>query len=101
MACHAEFCGVWKDGLLAGEVLRVASERPVAGFASDISVRAFAFRGGDVVVAGGAGLTAGKDRSTGGDFIEGTGAVMSVLAELSGNESVADCEESQDENHRD
>ena len=101
MAGHAEFCGVGKDGFLAGEVLRVASERPMAGFASDIGVRTFAFRGGDVVVAGGAGLAAGEDRSTGGDFIEGSGAVISVLAELRGNESVADCQESQDENNRD
>lgn len=101
MTADAELCDVGKNGLLTGEVLRVASERPMAGFASDIGVRTFALRGGDVAVAGGAGLAAGEDRSSGGDFIEGTGAVMSVLAELRGNESVADCQEGHDENDRD
>ena len=82
VASHAELCGVGKHWFLTGEVLRVASERTMAGFASDIGMRTFAFRGDDVVVAGSAGLVAGKDGSASGDFIEGAGAVMSILAEL-------------------
>ena len=101
VANHAELCGVGKDGFLTGEVLRVASERPMAGFASDIGMRTFAFCRDDVVVAGSAGLAAGEDGSPGGDFIEGAGAVMSILAELRGNEGMANREESQHENNRD
>jgi len=81
VANHAKLCGVGEDGLLTGEVLRVASERPVAGFASDIGMRTFALCRDDVVVAGSAGLAAGEDGRPGGDFIEGAGAVMSIFAE--------------------
>jgi len=78
----------------------VASERPMAGFASDIGVRTFAFCCDDVVVAGSAGLAAGEDGSPGGDFIERAGAVMSILAELRGNQGMANREENQHDNNR-
>jgi len=101
VANHAELCGVGKERFLTGEVLRVASERPVAGFASDIGMRTFAFCRDDVGVAGSAGLAAGEDGSLGGDFIEGAGAVMSILAEPRGNEGMANRQERQHENNRD
>ena len=69
VANRAELCGVGKDWFLAAEVLRMASERTVAGFASDIGVRTFTFRGDDVVVAGSAGLVAGENGSASGDFV--------------------------------
>ena len=100
VANHAELCGVGEDGFLTGEVLRVASQRPMAGFASDIGMRTFAFCRDDVVVAGSAGFAAGEDRSQGGDFIEGVGTVMSILAELRGNEGMANRQESQHDNDR-
>jgi len=95
VADHAELCGVGEDGFLTGEVLRVESERPMAGFASDIGMRTFAFCCDDVVVAGSAGLAAGEDGSPGGDFIEGAGAEISILAELRGDEGMANRKESQ------
>ena len=101
VANHAELCSVGEDGFLTGEVLRVASERPMAGFASDIGMRTFAFCRDDVVVAGSAGLPAREDGSPRGDFIEGAGAVMSILAELRGNEGMANREESQHNNNPD
>ena len=61
MACHAEFCCVGKNGFLRVEVLAVQAEWSVAGFASDIDVRPFAFCRGDVVMASGAGLAAAKN----------------------------------------
>lgn len=100
VANNAELCRVGEDGFLTGEVLRVASERPMAGFASDIGMRTFAFCRDDVVVAGSAGLAAGEDGSPCGDFIEGAGAEMSILAELRGNEDMANREENQHENNR-
>ena len=101
VANRAELCGVGKDWFLTAEVLRMASERTVAGFASDIGVGTFAFRGDDVVVAGGAGLVASENGSARGDFIERAGAVMSVLAELSGNKNMPNRQKSQDENKGD
>lgn len=101
VASHAELCGVGEHGFLTGKVLRVASERPMAGFASDIGMRTFAFCCDDVVVAGSAGLAAGKDGSSRGDLKEGTGAEMSILAELRGNEGMANREERQHDNDRD
>ncbi len=100
VANHAELCGVGEDRFLTGEVLRVASQRPMAGFASHIGMRTFAFCRDDVVVAGSAGVAAGEDGSPGGDFIEGAGAEVSILAELRGNEGMANREESQHENNR-
>ena len=70
MAGHAKSCGVGKYWFLAGEVLRVASKWTVAGFASDIDMRAFAFRGYDLVMARSAGLAAGENGSKGGDFVQ-------------------------------
>src|ERR1039458_243967 len=93
VANHAELCGVGEHGFLAGEVLRVASQRPMAGFASDIGMRTFTFCCDYVVVAGSAGLAAGEDGSSRGDFIERAGAVMSILTELRGNEGIANSEE--------
>lgn len=101
VAGHAEFCGVGKDGLLAGEVLRMASKRPMAGFTSDIGMRAFALRGSDVDMTGSAGFSAGENGSAGGDFIERAGAVVSVLAEILGNQGMANRQESQHENNCD
>ncbi len=100
MANHAELCGVGEDRFLTGEVLRVASERPMAGFASDIGMRTFAFCRDDVVVAGSSGLAAGEDGSPGGDFIQGAGAEMPILAELRGNQGMANREERQHDNNR-
>lgn len=100
MAGHAELGSVRKDGFLAGEVQRVASQRSMASFASDIDMRTFAFRGDDVVVAVSAGLATGVDGRPGGDFIEGTGAEMSVLAELRGNDGMANRQESQHQDSR-
>ena len=70
VAGHTELCGVRKDGFLACEVLRVAGKRPMAGFASDIGMGTLRFRCGNVFMAGSARLTARKDGSAGGDFIE-------------------------------
>ena len=101
MAGHAKSCGVGKYWFLAGEVVRVASKWTVAGFASDIGMGPFAFSGVDIAMTRTAGLVAAEDGSTGRDFNEGAGAVMSVLAELDRNEGMTNCEESQHENNPD
>jgi len=101
MAGNTEYCGVGKHGFLAGEVLRVASQRAVAGFAADIGMGAFAFSGRDIVMTGAAGLVAGEDGSSRRDFNQGAWAVMSVLAEFRRNEGVADRQERQHENNSD
>ena len=101
VANHAELCGVGEDGFLAGEVLRVASQRPMAGFASDIGMRTFTFCCDYIVVAGSAGLPAGEDGSSRGDLKEGAGAEISILTELRGNEGMANREERQHDNDPD
>lgn len=70
MTDNAECGSVGKDRFLAGEIPGVTAERAVARFASDIRVRAFAFSGGDIDVALGAGFASGKNGAAGSDFIE-------------------------------
>ena len=72
VANDAKLCGVGEDGFLTGEVLRVASQRPMAGFASNIGMRTFAFCGNDVVMAGSAGLARRRRQESGRRFHPGS-----------------------------
>jgi hypothetical protein len=101
VASHAELRGVGKDGLLAGEVLCVASQRTMTGFASDIDMRAFAFCRDDLVVARGAGLAAGENGRLGGYFIQRPRAEVTVFAELGGDKGMPNREENHHQNSRD
>ena len=93
MADDAELCSIGQDGFLAGEVLRMTAERAVAGFASHVRVRAFAFGGDNVAMAVRAGFAARKHRRPGGDFIQRSGPEMSVFSEIAGDEGMTDREE--------
>jgi hypothetical protein len=101
MADHAEFGRVGQNRLLAGEVRRMLAERPMAGFTSDIDVRALTFGGDDIVVARSACGAARKYWSPGSDFIQRAGAIVPVFAEVPGHEGLADRQKCEYEGRRD
>ena len=92
VAAGAEDGGVefrWGD---VGGIGSVFGERTVAGFAVDAGVLALALRFLNVGVAVAAGLVAGEDDGTGGDLIDGGGAIVTVLTEAFGNDKAANDE---------
>ena len=75
-----------EDGLLALGIDNMGGEGAVTRLAADGLVLAAAAGGDDVIVARGAGIPSGEPDLEGAVVLEGTWAVVAVIAEAVGNE---------------
>lgn len=98
VAADAEMGDVGFLRLHARGVVGVLGERAVAGLTVDVDVRAFRFGIGDVGMAGFAGVMAGINDGTCGDFGDGVAAKMAIAAKAFGNEGTT---EDKEKNHAD
>ena len=93
VADNAEFGRIRQDGFLAGEILSMAGQWPVAGFAPDIGMRALVLRHDDLIVAGRASLAPAENRGARRDFLHGGRPKVTVLAEVGRYQEMANDEE--------
>jgi len=96
----AELAGVGKLGHDASWVVGVFGQRPVAGFAVQTRVLAFALQFGLVAVAGLAGFVARELRRVGGNLGHGRGPIVTILAEALRYDVAANAPEDQESDYK-
>ena len=99
VAAGAENGGIQLGWHHAGGISCVLGKRTMAGFAVDTGVLAFGLGVLNIGVAVQAGLVTGESDRARGHFVDGGGAVVSVLTEALGNHEAADQEKDQEGHH--